>query len=141
MDLERARILLDQVAELLPAEGGKLLVEQTEDESIVFGDRIGLIRFGVGLARGAYRPPVSTFGWNDAVDTGAQEILSSTDPFTFRHVGEWDQIESKKPSGKLGVSGIAICTLLFVFVAGLVVTAAVGAVQIVRWVFELWQAS
>jgi hypothetical protein len=72
---ERLKELIMEAASLVPTEGGRLLLEEGPEDSCLWGDRIGFIRLGLGLATGAFRPSTYIRGATNAVDTGVDQLI------------------------------------------------------------------
>jgi len=77
MDSEKKKELeavLDKAIALLPAEGGRVLLDEGPEETHLIGDELGFLRIGIAVARGALKPTVSAFGLDDTLDLGPLRI-------------------------------------------------------------------
>ena len=94
---DRIRALLDEVTALLPESPGRLRLSDDPDETHVVGDRAGLLRLGVDLARGAVSEPRSLYGVDNAVCALPEEICSEDGPFVFRLARDADDLDGITP--------------------------------------------
>lgn len=83
------RSLIVDAANLLPDEGGRVHHDCSSDEMHLVGDELGLLRLGLGLAKGALSPLVESYGYKDALDIGDYTWLGSDIGLVvFRKVSE-----------------------------------------------------
>jgi hypothetical protein len=131
----RIRTLLEELESACPKEGGNAGLDFDYDDAQLVCDKTALLRLGVGIAAGTFRPLCSQHGYEDAVDHRADDVFDVERPFvvTVRRVDTWPR--SLKDSGRLTGwkdSVLAVgCALAVVVAAFLMI---LGVVQIVSWV-------
>jgi hypothetical protein len=129
------RALLANLESACPQDGGNAALEYDYDEAQLVGDKTALLRLGIGMAAGTFRPLRSQHGYEDAVDHRADDVFDVEAPFavTIRQVDSWP--ESQDTGNRLtgwGDAALCIGCALAVFVAGFLML--LGVFQIVTWV-------
>jgi hypothetical protein len=122
---ERLKELIMEAASLVPTEGGRLLLEEGPEDSCLWGDRIGFIRLGLGLATGAFRPSTYIRGATNAVDTGVDHLidLPPRGDFQFCWADDWNAIEKRARAkysslpaaiagGGIGITGLIVAAAI-----------------------------
>ncbi len=133
-DDQRIIDLSEKLNRELPTTGGRIVVDFGPDETFVVGDRLGYLRLGAGLIRGATRSLGANYGIENTLELGTTNDLFDLfdqKPVIFQCVEDWVAYDRKKLSW--GVKA-AIKVTLGVVALGLLALLAIGGYTVFIWI-------
>ncbi len=130
-DDQRIIDLSEKLNHELPTTGGRILVCDGPDETFVVGDRLGYLRLGAGLIRGATRSLGANYGIENTLELGANDLFDQA-PVIFQCVEDWVAYDGTRKKLSWGVEA-AIKVTLGVVALGLLALLAIGGYTVFIW--------